>query len=55
MDSVVGLFLSAINADDDKMTKNQYYQIPHHAHENIRESDTNTKDDIKCNIIQESG
>ena len=55
MDSVAGLFLSTINADDDKMTKNQYYQIPHPAQEIIRESDTNTKDDIKCNIIQASG
>ena len=55
MDSVAGLFLSTIKADDDKMTKNQYYQIPHHAQEIIRESGTNTKDDIKCNIIQASG
>ena len=50
MDSVAGLFLSTINADDDKMTKNQYYQIPHPQQEIIRENDTNTKDDIKCNI-----
>ena len=55
MDSVAGLFHSTINADDDKMTKNQYYQIPHPAQEIIWESDTNTKDDIKCNIIQASG
>ena len=55
MDSVAGLFLSAISADDDKMIKNQYYQIPHPAQEIIWESDTNTKDDIKYNIIQRSG
>ena len=54
MDSVAGLFPSTITADDDKMTKNQYYQIPHPAHEIIWESDTNTKDGIKC-IIQASG
>ena len=51
MDSVARLFL----ADDDKMTKKPYCQIPHPAQEIIRESDTNTKDDIKCNIIQASG
>ena len=55
MDSVAGLFLSTISADDNKMTKNQYYQIPHPAPEIIRESDTNTKDNIKCSIIQASG
>ena len=44
-----------LKVEDDKMTKNQYYQIPHPAQEIIRESDTNTKDDIKCNIIQASG
>ena len=55
MDSVAGLFLSTIKAGDDKMTKNQYYQNPHPAQEIIRESDTNTKDGIKCNIIQASG
>ena len=38
-----------------KMTKNQYCQIPHPAQEIIPESDTNTKDDIKCNIIQAIG
>ena len=55
MDSVAGLFFSPINADDDKMIKNQYYQIPHPAQEIIWKSDTNAKDDIKCNIIQASG
>ena len=54
MDSVAGLFLSTINADNDKMHKNQYYQVPHPAQEIIRESDTNTKDDIKSNIMQAS-
>ena len=39
MDSVAGLFLSTINADDDKMTKNQYYQIPYPAQEIIREKE----------------
>ena len=39
MDSVAGLFLSTINADDDKMTKNQYYQILHPAQEIIREKE----------------
>ena len=55
MDFVAGLFLSTINADDEKKIKNQYYQIPHPAQEIIRESDTNTKNDIKCNIIQAGG
>ena len=54
MDSVTGLFLSNINADDDKMTKKQYCQIPYPAQEIIRESDTNTKDGIKCYTIQAS-
>ena len=31
MDSVAGLFVSTIDADDDKITKNQYYQITHPA------------------------
>ena len=55
MDFVSGLFLSTINADKDKMHKIQYYQIPHPAQEIIQESDTNTNDDIKSNIIQASG
>ena len=55
MDSVAGLFLSTVNADDDKMTKNQYYQIPHPAQEIIWESDTDIEDDIKRNIMQASG
>ena len=46
MDSVAGLFLSTVKTDDDKMTKNQYFEIPHPAQEIIRESGTNTKDDI---------
>ena len=29
MDSVAGLFLSTNNADEEKMFRNQYYQIPH--------------------------
>ena len=29
MDSVAGLFLSANNADEEKVIRNQYYQIPH--------------------------
>ena len=29
MDSVVGLFLSTNNADEEKLIRNQYYQIPH--------------------------
>ena len=49
------LFLSTINADDDKMSKNQYYQIPYPAQEIIRENDIDTEDDIKCNIIQAIG
>ena len=36
------------------MTKNHYYKISHPAQEIILESDTKTKDDIKCNIIQAS-
>ena len=55
MDSVADLFLSTINAADDKMTKSQYYQIPYPAQETIRESDTDTEDGIKCNIKQASG
>ena len=55
MDSVVDLFLSTITADEEKMIKNQYYQIPHPAPEIIHESDKNTKDYIKCNIIQAGG
>ena len=55
MDSVAGLFLSTINADNEKMIKNQYNQIPHPAQEIIRVSDTNTKDNIKCNLIQAGG
>ena len=55
MDSLASLFLSTINADDEKIIKNQYYQIPHPAQEIIRESETNTKDDIKCNTIQAGG
>ena len=39
MDSVAGLFLPTINADDKKMIKNQYYQIPYPAQEIIWESD----------------
>ena len=62
MESVAGLFLSTINADDEKMKnsrtqerKNQYNQILHSVQEIIRECDTNTKDDIKCNILQADG
>ena len=43
MDSVAGFFLSTINAVDDKMAKNQYYQISHPAQEILRKSDINTK------------
>ena len=32
MDSVAGLFFSTINANGEKMVKNQYNQIPHPAH-----------------------
>ena len=53
MDSVAGLFLSTINADDEKMIKNQYNQIL--AQEIIRASDINTEDNIKCNLIQAGG
>ena len=29
MDSAAGLFLSTNNADEEKVIRNQYYQIPH--------------------------
>ena len=54
MDSVAGLFLSTINADDDKMHKIQYYQVPHPAQKIILESDTNTKDESDTNTKDES-
>ena len=40
MDSVAALFLSTINADDEKMIKNQYYQIPHPAQETKKVAQT---------------
>ena len=55
MDYAAGLFHFTINAHDEKMIKNQYNQIPHPAQEIIWECDTNTKDDIKCNILQADG
>ena len=54
MDSVADLFLSTITADNKKIIKNQYYQIPHPAQE-IIQSDTNTNDGINYSIIQADG
>ena len=39
MDSVAVFSFSTINADDEKMIKNQYNQIPNPAQEIIRNTD----------------
>ena len=55
MDSVAGLFLSTNNADDEKVIRNQYYQIPHPPKEIIRERNTHTKEGIKYKTLQAVG
>ena len=59
MDSVAGLFLSANNADEEKVIRNQYYQIPHPLKEIIQSygkgTHAHTKECIKYNTIQVGG
>ena len=59
MDSVAGLFLSTNNADEEKVIRNQYYQIPHPPKEIIQSYGTGTytytKEGIKYNTIQVGG
>ena len=59
MGSVAGLFLSTNNVDEEKMIRNQYYQIPHPPKEIIQsygKEHTHThKEGIKYNTIQVGG
>ena len=59
MDSAAGLFLSTNYADEEKVIRNQYYQILHPPKDIIQSygkgTHTHTKEGIKYNTIQVGG